>query len=64
MSDPAPHLATRSRSSGRFRRSDNAWEAVVREELNKLRRRSARSARSVAPARPMQPAEAPAEAAA
>jgi hypothetical protein len=40
MSDPSPDLPFRPESVRRFRRDDEAWEAVVREELAKIRRRS------------------------
>jgi hypothetical protein len=40
MSDPTPDLPFRPESIRRFRRDDEAWEAVVREELAKMRRRS------------------------
>ena len=45
MSDPPPDLAFRRDSIRRPRRDDHAWEAVVREELVKLRRRSPGSPR-------------------
>jgi hypothetical protein len=47
MSDPMSDLTFRPESVRRFRRDDEAWEAVVREELVKLRRRSPRGARVV-----------------
>jgi hypothetical protein len=41
MSDPMSDLTFRRPDSARrVRRDDDAWEAVVREELAKLRRRS------------------------
>jgi hypothetical protein len=40
MPDPTSDMAFRPDSARRFRRDDEAWEAVVREELVKLRRRS------------------------
>jgi hypothetical protein len=40
MSDATSDLTFRRDSSRRHRRDDDAWEAVVREELAKLRRRS------------------------
>jgi hypothetical protein len=40
MSDPTSDLAFRPEATRRARRDDEAWEAVVREELVKLRRRS------------------------
>jgi hypothetical protein len=47
MSDPTSDLTFRPESVRRFRRDDEAWEAVVREELAKLRRRSPRGPRVV-----------------
>ena len=40
MPDPTSDLTFRPESVRRARRDDEAWEAVVREELVKLRRRS------------------------
>ena len=40
MTDPTSDLTFRPDSVRRARRDDEAWEAVVREELVKLRRRS------------------------
>jgi hypothetical protein len=40
MSDPTSDMTFRPDSTRRARRTDEAWEAVVREELVKLRRRS------------------------
>jgi hypothetical protein len=40
MPDPTSDLTFRPESTRRPRRDDEAWEAVVREELVKLRRRS------------------------
>ncbi len=40
MPDPTSDLTFRPESVRRARRDDEAWEAVVREELAKLRRRS------------------------
>jgi hypothetical protein len=40
MPDPTSDLTFRPDSVRRARRDDEAWEAVVREELAKLRRRS------------------------
>jgi hypothetical protein len=40
MPDPTSDLTFRPQSVRRVRRDDEAWEAVVREELVKLRRRS------------------------
>jgi hypothetical protein len=47
MSDPTSDLPFRPESVRRFRRDDEAWEAVVREELAKIRRRSPARARVV-----------------
>jgi hypothetical protein len=47
MSDPTSDLTFRPDASRRARRDDEAWEAVVREELVKLRRRSPRGPRVV-----------------
>jgi hypothetical protein len=47
MSDPTSDLTFRPDSTRRHRREDEAWEAVVREELVKLRRRSPRGPRVV-----------------
>ncbi len=56
MSDPTSDLPFRPESGRRFRRDDDAWEAVVREELAKLRRRSPGGPRVVpASARPEHP---------
>jgi hypothetical protein len=56
MSDPTSDLAFRPTEPRRaVRRDDPAWEAVVREELAKLRRRSPRSPRVVPAARPPLP---------
>jgi hypothetical protein len=51
MSDPTSDLTFRPESVRRFRREDEAWEAVVREELAKLRRRSPAGPRVVPAAR-------------
>jgi hypothetical protein len=40
MHDPTSDLTFRPHPPSRPRRDDEAWEAVVREELLKLRRRS------------------------
>jgi hypothetical protein len=40
MADPTSDMTFRPDSVRRVRRDDEAWEAVVREELVKLRRRS------------------------
>ena len=40
MQDPTSDIAFRPAPSERRSRDDDAWEAVVREELVKLRRRS------------------------
>jgi hypothetical protein len=50
MADPTSDMTFRPDSVGRTRRDDEAWEAVVRAELVKLRRRSP-SAPRVVPAR-------------
>ncbi len=47
MPDPTSDLTFRPESVRRARRDDEAWEAVVREELVKLRRRSPRGPRVV-----------------
>jgi hypothetical protein len=47
MHDPTSDLTFRPQSSPPPRRDDAAWEAVVREELLKLRRRTPRAARVV-----------------
>jgi hypothetical protein len=47
MPDPTSDLTFRPESVRRVRRDDEAWEAVVREELVKLRRRSPRGPRVV-----------------
>jgi len=51
MSDPTSDLTFRPESIRRFRGDDDAWEAVVREELAKLRRRAPRGPRVVPAAR-------------
>jgi hypothetical protein len=51
MSDPTSDLTFRPESVRRVRRDDEAWEAVVREELAKLRRRSPAGPRVVPAAR-------------
>jgi len=52
MSDPLSDLAfRRAENVRRFRRDDDAWEAVVREELAKIRRRSPAGSRVVPAAR-------------
>ncbi|MEA2323729.1 MAG: hypothetical protein QOD81_3579 [Solirubrobacteraceae bacterium] len=68
MSDSTSDLTFRPTSGSRTRRNDDAWEAIVREELNKLRRRSPAAPR-VVPAsrrrgRPEEPAGSPPDAAA
>jgi hypothetical protein len=52
MSDPTSDLTFRPESVRRFRRDDEAWEAVVREELAKLRRRAPAGPRVVPASRP------------
>ena len=47
MPDPTSDLTFRPETSRRQRRDDEAWEAVVREELVKLRRRSPRGPRVI-----------------
>jgi hypothetical protein len=47
MADPTSDMTFRPDSTRRPRREDEAWEAVVREELVKLRRRSPRGPRVV-----------------
>ena len=47
MSDPTSDLTFRPQSAPQRRRDDDAWEAVVREELSKLRRRTPRGPRVV-----------------
>jgi hypothetical protein len=47
MPDPTSDMTFRPDSARRARRDDEAWEAVVREELVKLRRRSPRGPRVV-----------------
>jgi len=47
MPDPTSDMTFRPESVRRTRRDDEAWEAVVREELVKLRRRSPRGPRVV-----------------
>jgi hypothetical protein len=49
MPDPTSDITFRPDSVRRARRTDEAWEAVVRQELVKLRRRSP-SGPSVVPA--------------
>jgi hypothetical protein len=51
MSDPMSDLTFRPDSVRRVRRDDEAWEAVVRDELAKLRRRSPSAPRVVPAAR-------------
>jgi hypothetical protein len=55
MPDPTSDLTFRPQSTSPSRRDDAAWEAVVREELVKLRRRTPRAARVVAATRPPLP---------
>jgi hypothetical protein len=47
MPDPTSDLTFRPDSVRRPHRDDEAWEAVVREELVKLRRRSPRGPRVI-----------------
>jgi hypothetical protein len=51
MSDPTSDITFRPETVRRVRRDDEAWEAVVREELTKLRRRSPGGPRVVAATR-------------
>lgn len=60
MSDPMSDLTFRPAPAERHRRLDSAWEAVVREELRKLRRRSPRGPRVIPASR--EPGPAPADA--
>ena len=55
MPDPTSDLTFRPQSPRPRRRDDDAWEAVVREELTKLRRRSPRGPRGVPASRPSPP---------
>ena len=52
MFDPTSDLTFRPESIRRFQGDDDAWEAVVREELARLRRRSPGGPRVVPAARP------------
>ena len=47
MPDPTSDLTFRPESTSHNRRHDEAWEAVVREELVKLRRRTPRGLRVI-----------------
>jgi hypothetical protein len=60
MQDPTSDLTFRPATGPLPRRDDDAWEAVVREELVKLRRRTPRAARVVPATRQSAP-DAPAE---
>ncbi|MEA2383769.1 MAG: hypothetical protein QOH72_3740 [Solirubrobacteraceae bacterium] len=51
MADSTSDITFRPDAVRRARRDDEAWEAVVREELVKLRRRSPRGPRVVPAAR-------------
>lgn len=64
MSDPTSDLTFRPSPAERRRRLDSAWEAVVREELAKLRRRSPGGPRVIPASRetPSEPADPPAAA--
>jgi hypothetical protein len=64
MSDPMSDLTFRPPPTERPRRLDSAWEAVVREELAKLRRRSPRGPRVIPASReiPSEPVDPPAAA--
>jgi hypothetical protein len=52
VSDSTSDVTFRPPSGSRARRNDDAWEAVVREELKKLRRRSPAGPRVVPASRP------------
>jgi hypothetical protein len=64
MHDPTSDMTFRPQAGSRRRRDDEAWEAVVREELLKLRRRTPGGPRVVpasregAPGAPDDPADA------
>jgi hypothetical protein len=60
MHDPTSDLTFRPHPSEPRSRGDDAWEAVVREELAKLRRRSPSAPRVIPAARP-RPVEEPPE---
>ena len=47
MHDPTSDMTFRPQAGHRPRRDDEAWEAIVREELLKLRRRTPRGQRVV-----------------
>ena len=47
MHDPTSDITFRPQAGSQPRRDDEAWEAVVREELLKLRRRTPRGQRVV-----------------
>jgi hypothetical protein len=51
MHDPTSDITFRPQPGQRRRRDDEAWEAVVREELLRLRRRSPSGPRVVPAAR-------------
>jgi hypothetical protein len=51
MHDPTSDMTFRPQAGSRPRRDDEAWEAVVREELMKLRRRTPGGPRVVPAAR-------------
>jgi hypothetical protein len=55
MADPTSDMTFRPDSVRRLRRDDEAWEAVVREELVKLRRRSPRGPRVIPASRDTRP---------
>jgi hypothetical protein len=55
MSDPTSDAAFRPDPARRVPRDDEAWEAVVREKLVKLRRRTPRGPRVVPAVRPPAP---------
>jgi hypothetical protein len=55
MHDPTSDITFRPVSTPRPRHDDAAWEAVVREELSKLRRRTSRGPRVVPASRTTPP---------
>jgi hypothetical protein len=57
MQDPTSDLTFRPQSPPVPRRDDAAWEAVVREELLKLRRRTPRAPRVVPASRAPAPTD-------
>jgi hypothetical protein len=59
VSEPMSDLTFRPPAGRRSRRDDDAWEAVVREELTKLRRRTPTGPRVVPATRPPESPDAP-----